>query len=96
MPHAEYFEDFWIKCETCHTNPTTEASPQPCSNCHHASPIDASDESLSSKVVVHRSCWRCHESGTGSEASIGCVLCHLGARTDPMARRGSDGGAVTP
>jgi hypothetical protein len=27
-------------------------------------------------VVIHRSCWECHEVGVGSEASSQCRFCH--------------------
>jgi hypothetical protein len=76
MPHPDYFEDFWIRCETCHHAGAEPGCPQKCSVCHHSSPATAADETLSSKVVLHQSCWECHPSGTGSEASRGCDLCH--------------------
>jgi hypothetical protein len=28
------------------------------------------------KVAIHRSCWSCHDRGTGSEASQQCGFCH--------------------
>lgn len=84
MPHQDYFEDFWIDCETCHRPAAAPASPQPCSACHHASPTTIADESLSAKVVVHRSCWGCHEGGKGQEASRSCRFCHRGPKTEPQ------------
>jgi hypothetical protein len=80
IPHEDYFEDFWIDCETCHGNgePTREAVS--CAECHHDQPGELSDETLSSKVVIHKSCWTCHEIGTGSEASSECVTCHSGPK----------------
>ena len=49
---------------------------QKCSQCHKRSVDDLADETLSAKVVVHKSCWSCHETGTGSEASEVCAECH--------------------
>lgn len=81
MPHEEYFKDFWIDCTTCHGNGRqATATPQPCGGCHHASPADAADETLSAKVVIHRSCGACHPLGTGVEASESCGFCHTGAK----------------
>lgn len=76
MPHPDYFEDFWIRCETCHHAAAEPGCPQGCSVCHHGSPATIADQTLSSKVVIHRACWECHPAGTGSEASQGCDLCH--------------------
>ena len=76
MPHPAYFEDFWIECETCHHAAAQPGCPQQCSACHHGSPATIADETLSSKVVVHQSCWECHPVGTGSEASRSCGFCH--------------------
>lgn len=76
-PHPEYFKSSWIKCDICHN--TTGQSGQKyytCSKCHHKTPANIADETLSSKVVVHKNCWACHEVGTGSEASEVCNDCH--------------------
>lgn len=80
IPHQEYFEDFWIDCQTCHGNhrPANEAIS--CSKCHHDRPSGVSDETLSSKVVIHKNCWDCHEVGTGADASAECVMCHSGPK----------------
>lgn len=77
-PHPDYMESTWVKCRTCHS--AEPALPGPyyrCSACHQSEPNDISDETLSSKVVVHQSCWKCHKSGTGVEASRGCGDCHV-------------------
>jgi hypothetical protein len=29
-------------------------------------------------VVIHKSCWKCHEAETGAEAGAGCFECHAG------------------
>jgi len=85
IPHAEYFEDFWIDCATCHDASGDAAlEPQACSDCHPANPIGIADETLSSKVVIHRLCWDCHDSGTGTDASESCATCHTGAKTSFM------------
>jgi hypothetical protein len=79
IPHQEYFEDFWINCAICHRENAAASGPMACSQCHHGSPTDMADETLSAKVVIHQSCWECHEVGSGSEASRSCPTCHTGA-----------------
>jgi len=77
-PHMSYLKSSWINCETCHTtSPVTEEDYFKCSSCHHSDPDNIADETLSSKVVIHKSCWSCHESGTGVMASRGCNDCHV-------------------
>jgi len=78
MPHEDYFEDFWIDCLICHRKDGSAVlQPQSCSKCHHDSPTDIADETLSAKVVVHKKCWECHELEKGEKASKGCTDCHL-------------------
>jgi len=86
IPHADYFDDFWIDCATCHSRKDT--GQRACASCHHARPANLSDETLSAKVVVHKSCWTCHEIGTGPSASRGCRSCHTAepGRTDEGSR----------
>jgi len=77
-PHPNYLKSSWISCQTCHnTNSEGRKKYYTCSECHHSDLNDITDETLSSKVVVHKSCWKCHESGTGVGASEGCSDCHL-------------------
>lgn len=77
-PHPDYMESSWISCKICHnTNSQNRKKYYKCSDCHHSDLDDISDETLSSKVVTHKSCWNCHETGTGVEASKGCVECHV-------------------
>ena len=76
MPHPQYFDDFWIDCKLCHREASAPLAPQACSACHHASVSNIADQTSSAKVAVHRSCWRCHESGTGEKATANCALCH--------------------
>ena len=80
IPHREYFVDFWIECGICHHENQEPVRAQSCSNCHHASD-DCGDETLSAKVVIHKSCWECHESGEGLEASKNCKFCHSGPKS---------------
>ncbi|HLG32108.1 MAG TPA: hypothetical protein VI362_03640 [Ignavibacteriaceae bacterium] len=76
-PHSDYVKSSWIKCEICHKESgQIEQKIFTCSECHHPSPVSIADETLSSKVVIHESCWECHEVGTGSEASEICGECH--------------------
>ena len=77
-PHPGYLESSWINCQLCHDpNQRTDKTYYKCSECHHESPNNITDETLSSKVVTHKSCWTCHESGTGVKASKGCPGCHV-------------------
>lgn len=79
VPHEHYFDNFWIDCGTCHHevgSPNLEA--RSCYDCHDAKLRDIADERLSSKVILHKNCWTCHEVGTGVEASESCELCHSG------------------
>lgn len=84
--HGTYFEDFWIDCTTCHGNSdklTGEA--MSCSTCHHDKPGAISDQTLSSKVVIHKSCWSCHDMGRGADASSECGSCHSGPKRSLVA-----------
>lgn len=82
FPHEKYFEDFWIDCKICHReNDKTILEAQSCSKCHHSQPAGIADETLSAKVVIHKSCWECHETGKGQEASENCNFCHSGEKT---------------
>lgn len=80
-PHPDYLSASWINCQSCHEAASQDSKEYyKCSDCHHSDPDDISDETLSSKVVVHKSCWKCHESGTGVQASHGCSDCHVKAK----------------
>ena len=77
-PHPDYMTSSWSSCETCHgTNSETSQKYSKCSVCHNTDSDNIANETLSSKVVVHKSCWKCHESGTGVTASVGCKDCHI-------------------
>lgn len=76
-PHDDYLEVSWIQCQICH-EPDSEFDNTyfKCSGCHHAEPESIVDETISSKVVIHKSCWKCHKAGTGVKASERCSYCH--------------------
>jgi hypothetical protein len=77
-PHPDYLTSSWINCQDCHdAGSKTTRNNYKCSECHHSDPENIADETLSSKVVVHKSCWKCHKSGTGVKASEGCSTCHV-------------------
>jgi len=77
-PHPDYLTSSRVNCQTCHnTDSKTRKKYYKCSDCHHSDPDNIADETLSSKVVIHKSCWKCHEAGTGADASEGCSNCHL-------------------
>ena len=84
MPHEDYFEDLWIDCRICHKPGQAASVPLACSNCHHESPTDIADQTLSSKVVIHKSCWECHDVGRAEEASMACKTCHGGEHRHPL------------
>ena len=76
-PHPDYLTPSQANCQTCHsTNSANRKKYYKCSECHPSEPENIADETLSSKVVIHKSCWTCHEAGTGAEASSGCSNCH--------------------
>jgi hypothetical protein len=77
-PHPDYLTSSWINCQACHS-PDSESDQiyYLCGECHHTNLSNIADETLSSKVVVHKSCWKCHDTRTGVEASQGCVDCHV-------------------
>jgi hypothetical protein len=84
-PHEAYLTYSWVNCQDCH-NPESEtnSSYYGCAKCHHSNLENIADETLNAKVVVHKSCWKCHLSGTGAEASARCSFCHVREET-PVA-----------
>ena len=77
-PHPDYMDSSWVHCETCHSEEAAAGGAYyKCGHCHHAESPDIADETLSAKVVTHKSCWKCHQSGTGPDASKGCGECHV-------------------
>lgn len=74
-PHPQYLQDSAVECAACHGAATPLAA-RSCSACHGATVATIASDSLSAKVAVHRTCWRCHESSTGADASASCSLCH--------------------
>jgi len=81
-PHPDYFKSSWINCEICHNEAgKLKQSAYSCSACHRVKPANIADETLSTKVVIHKQCWRCHPVGTGMDASKGCEKCHSGKKT---------------
>jgi DnaJ-class molecular chaperone len=76
-PHGSYLESSWINCQTCHSaDAETRSKYYQCSQCHQSNVENIADETLSSKVVVHKSCWECHKTGKGVKASESCGTCH--------------------
>lgn len=82
-PHEDYFADFWIDCRTCHRDNPEPTYAQACDHCHHDASAckTCADETLSPKVVIHLSCWQCHEIATGEAASRSCKTCHAGPKS---------------
>lgn len=76
-PHPEYLTYSWVNCQDCHDADTAISnSYYGCDHCHHSNLENIADETLTAKVVIHKSCWNCHLSGTGAEASERCSFCH--------------------
>ena len=76
-PHPDFLTSSRANCQTCHEpNSATSKKYYKCSLCHHSDLDDIADETLSAKVVVHKSCWKCHVTGTGVQASESCTDCH--------------------
>lgn len=81
-PHQDFFKSSWINCNICHNgSERVQQKVFTCSECHDSSPANIADETLSSKVVIHKQCWECHEVSTGKEASESCEICHSGEKT---------------
>jgi len=81
-PHPDYFKGASIKCEICHSaSNATMPNAYACSACHGTNPMNIADETLSAKVVVHKACWKCHQVGTGPDASKACDKCHSGKKS---------------
>lgn len=85
IPHEDYFNDSWVDCQRCHRGTQASTQSQACSACHPGNPANIADESMSSKVVIHKSCWQCHEVGVGVEASGACGFCHDATRMESGA-----------
>ena len=82
IPHKEYFDDLYIDCKICHHSTKKPKKAQACSNCHKSISTNPADETLSSKVVIHKNCGNCHELGKGVEASKNCKMCHTGPKSN--------------
>ena len=77
-PHEAYLSYSWVSCHDCHNESfETDGSYYGCDACHHSNLANIADETLNAKVVIHKSCWKCHETGTGEKASKECVFCHV-------------------
>jgi Zn finger protein HypA/HybF involved in hydrogenase expression len=76
-PHEEYLTYSWVNCRDCHDESENTSTYYGCAKCHHSNLENIADETLNAKVVVHKSCWKCHLSGTGVEASERCGYCHV-------------------
>lgn len=79
-PHAKYLSGNGVACPTCHHTTSEPRRAQGCSNCHPVTPVDDADETLSAKVVIHQTCWRCHPVARGAAASRTCGGCHVARR----------------
>lgn len=80
-PHPDYLKSSWINCKTCHSESGKDQQVFACSECHRTNPKNIADETLSAKVVIHKRCWKCHQAGTGKEASMSCEKCHTGKKS---------------
>jgi hypothetical protein len=76
-PHPAYLTYSWINCRECHDESENQSTYYGCGKCHHSNLANIADETLNAKVVVHKSCWKCHLSGTGAHASARCGFCHV-------------------
>lgn len=76
IPHPTYFDDFWVDCKVCHTGSAAPAVQGKCVACHPERASGLNLEMPTVKVAIHRSCWSCHDRGTGTEATKQCGFCH--------------------
>jgi hypothetical protein len=88
-PHDEYLTYSWVNCRDCHNEAENHSTYYGCAKCHHSNLENIADETLNAKVVVHKSCWKCHLSGTGAEASERCSYCHL--EPEPLVAAAQEG-----
>ena len=79
-PHPEYFKSSQVNCQVCHDDKNKAV--YSCSECHRSQPRNIADETLSAKVVIHQQCGKCHNVGTGKEASERCEFCHTRTKAD--------------
>jgi hypothetical protein len=79
-PHDPYLSRSGIDCQVCHQGTSRPREPQACSTCHPVAETEVANETLSAKVVIHRTCWRCHPAGVGASASEVCGTCHGGVK----------------
>ena len=95
-PHEAYLTYSWVNCHDCHYEGSlTNGSYYGCAKCHHSNLANIADETLNAKVVVHKSCWKCHLSGTGTEASEKCSFCHVKDENSlTLSRKDSDTGGA--
>ncbi len=75
-PHPAYLQGAGIDCAICHHGTDRPREPQACAECHPVTPPSVADETLSAKVVIHKTCWRCHPLGESPEAGGVCLTCH--------------------
>jgi hypothetical protein len=94
-PHDEYLTYSWVNCRDCHDESQNHSTYYGCRKCHHSNLENIADETLNAKVVVHKSCWKCHLSGTGVEASERCHFCHLEDEGAPGSSPETTGMAAT-
>lgn len=88
-PHEAYLSHSWVTCHDCHSESETTTTYYGCARCHHSNLENIADETLSSKVVLHKNCWKCHLSGTGAEASARCGFCHSEGQEAPESMQGN-------
>lgn len=93
-PHADYLQSTWVNCQVCHDG--SAKSVYSCSECHRTKPKHIADETLSAKVVIHKQCAKCHNVGTGKEASDRCEFCHTRKKTDVTRAAQSTTGKSLP
>jgi c(7)-type cytochrome triheme protein len=87
-PHEDYLTYSWVNCGDCHDADTAISnSYYGCDHCHHSNLENIADETLTAKVVIHKSCWNCHLAGTGPEASERCSFCHKAEPHPPEPSR---------
>jgi len=93
VPHPDYFDDFWVDCSTCHGGEATAVVAR-CGSCHPERTASGPRVEMPTvKVAIHDSCWACHESGRGAEASASCGLCHRRPETAATTAGSAPAGA---
>ncbi|MFC1852485.1 cytochrome c3 family protein [candidate division CSSED10-310 bacterium] len=79
FPHEEYMADCAEICRRCHVEKGKKPKIQACKKCHNRQKRTAM-KTVDATTIIHKNCWKCHESGKGVAAGKNCITCHSGKK----------------